>query len=821
MSEPAVSDLTATVDTYLSAWSEPDAAAPGGTRSSRSGPPTAGSIDPPLAAEGHAGISRAGGRAADAFPGHTFRRASGVDAHHDQLRFAWELVGPDGAVALTGLDVGEVAPDGRLHRIAGFFGDVPARDAVAGARWRGCRGQGDRLRRMAETVLVDAPPVRRRDRRHLAGVDPVVAARPGAAAGRAEHRARSSSTTSATPSSAATAPTSPRPRSTGSRPAACASPTSTPPRCARRRARACMTGRNHHSVGMGRISDLAGRLPRLQRPHRREPRLRAGDPRARTGTRPTPSASGTSPRGRDPHGRATRELAGRAAASSGGTASTAARPTSSSRRCTRTTSRSRPPRRTRGRLPPHRRPRRPRHRVPRRPPRRRRRAAVLPLLRDRRLPLAAPRAGRVDRTLRRPLRRRLGRRGASRTFARQLELGLLPPGTELSPRPPWVPAWDELPADEQRVAARFMECFAGYLSHADAQIGRLLRFIEDELGEGDDTLVRARLRQRRERRGRRARARSTTSGSGTGCRPGRRELQARIGELGSADRAQQLSVGLDHGREHPVQALEARGARGRRRRPVHRALAATASPARGEVRHQFAHAIDVLPTVLELVGVDAPEEHRRASRRRRSRARASRPASTTPPPRGRARHPVLRDARQPGHPPRRLEGGDVQAPGPHVRRRPTTPTLPFDEDRVGAVPRRRGLLRVPRPRRARAGAARRRWSSGGGRKRGATRCCRSTTGRSPRLLNPRPTRRRDRTRVRRSARWARRFPRPVAAERPQPLPRRAGRARRGPRARRRTACWSRRVRCSAAGRSTCSTAACTTSTTSSARNDTA
>src|SRR5207253_4944555 len=74
------------------------------------------------------------------------------------------------------------------------------------------------------------------------------------------------------------------------------------------------------------------------------------------------------------------------------------------------------------------------------------------------------------------------------TFARQQAMGLLPPGTRLSPRPPWVPRWTDLDERDQRVAARFMECFAGFLSHADAQIGRVLAFIE-ELEEWDDTLV--------------------------------------------------------------------------------------------------------------------------------------------------------------------------------------------------------------------------------------------------------------------------------------------------------------------------------------------
>jgi len=75
------------------------------------------------------------------------------------------------------------------------------------------------------------------------------------------------------------------------------------------------------------------------------------------------------------------------------------------------------------------------------------------------------------------------------TFARQRALGLFPAATALSPRPPWVPAWDSLDGRERTVAARFMECFAGFLSHADEQIGRVLAFVAEELGEDDRTLV--------------------------------------------------------------------------------------------------------------------------------------------------------------------------------------------------------------------------------------------------------------------------------------------------------------------------------------------
>jgi arylsulfatase len=74
------------------------------------------------------------------------------------------------------------------------------------------------------------------------------------------------------------------------------------------------------------------------------------------------------------------------------------------------------------------------------------------------------------------------------TFARQRDLGIVPAGTRLTERPPWIPDWDALPADQRRLFARFMEVFAGFLTHTDAQIGRVLAFL-DEIGEADNTLV--------------------------------------------------------------------------------------------------------------------------------------------------------------------------------------------------------------------------------------------------------------------------------------------------------------------------------------------
>jgi hypothetical protein len=82
-------------------------------------------VDPALEAEGHAALGDMVAGVQARFPGHRFRRISGIDVHHDQLRFAWDLAAPDGAVVVAGIDVGARAPDGRLHRITGFFGEIP------------------------------------------------------------------------------------------------------------------------------------------------------------------------------------------------------------------------------------------------------------------------------------------------------------------------------------------------------------------------------------------------------------------------------------------------------------------------------------------------------------------------------------------------------------------------------------------------------------------------------------------------------------------------------------------------------------------------
>jgi arylsulfatase len=74
------------------------------------------------------------------------------------------------------------------------------------------------------------------------------------------------------------------------------------------------------------------------------------------------------------------------------------------------------------------------------------------------------------------------------TLARQKALGVVPPNTALAPKPSAIKDWDALPADEKKLFARQMEVFAGYGEFADHEIGRLVKAIED-LGQLDNTLV--------------------------------------------------------------------------------------------------------------------------------------------------------------------------------------------------------------------------------------------------------------------------------------------------------------------------------------------
>jgi hypothetical protein len=119
-----MTDFVALIDRYLEAYSEPD---PERRRRTVAATWAADGqlIDPPLVACGHAAIEAQADALLAKFPGHRFRRTSGIDDHHGHARYAWRLEGPDGAPAIEGCDFAELDASGRLRRVVGFFGPLP------------------------------------------------------------------------------------------------------------------------------------------------------------------------------------------------------------------------------------------------------------------------------------------------------------------------------------------------------------------------------------------------------------------------------------------------------------------------------------------------------------------------------------------------------------------------------------------------------------------------------------------------------------------------------------------------------------------------
>ena len=122
------STLTTVVDTCIDMWNEEDADRRAGLIRT-AWADDARYRDPLLEADGAGGLDQMVATVHGQYPGHRFRRTTGVDAHHDVARFGWELVAPDGAVFVGGIDVATIAEDGRLRSVTGFFGEPPAPDA--------------------------------------------------------------------------------------------------------------------------------------------------------------------------------------------------------------------------------------------------------------------------------------------------------------------------------------------------------------------------------------------------------------------------------------------------------------------------------------------------------------------------------------------------------------------------------------------------------------------------------------------------------------------------------------------------------------------
>ncbi|MBI1246325.1 sulfatase-like hydrolase/transferase [bacterium] len=192
------------------------------------------------------------------------------------------------------------------------------------------------------------------------------------------------------------------------------------------------------------------------------------------------------------------------------------------------------------------------------------------------------------------------------TLKRQIELGVVPPGTKLTKRPDSLPAWDSLPANERKVFARMMEVFAGFTAHTDHEVGRLVDAIED-MGELDNTLVIYMAGDNG----------SSAEGGLTGLlnemtffnaipEPLDAKLAA-IDSLGSDKHYNHFPAAWAHAMDTPFQWTKQIASHFGGTRNGMAISWPKRIKAHGEIRDQFHHVIDIAPTILEAVGVEFPD----------------------------------------------------------------------------------------------------------------------------------------------------------------------------------------------------------------------
>ena len=194
-----------------------------------------------------------------------------------------------------------------------------------------------------------------------------------------------------------------------------------------------------------------------------------------------------------------------------------------------------------------------------------------------------------------------------RTFERQKELGVIPSDAELTARHEEIPAWDEMPAELKPVLTRQMEVYAGFLEHTDHHIGRLVDAIED-LGILGDTLVFYIIGDNG------ASAEGTINGTfnellmlnGAFGLETPEFLTAHADALGTPAAYNHYAVGWAHAMCTPYQWTKQVASHwgGTRNGTIVHWPAGIA--AHDELRHQFHHVIDVAPTILEAACLPQP-----------------------------------------------------------------------------------------------------------------------------------------------------------------------------------------------------------------------
>ena len=192
-------------------------------------------------------------------------------------------------------------------------------------------------------------------------------------------------------------------------------------------------------------------------------------------------------------------------------------------------------------------------------------------------------------------------------FARQKELGVIPADAELTPRHAEIPAWDEMPEELKPVLRRQMEVYAGFLEFTDHHVGRLFDALED-LEVFDDTLVYYIIGDNG------ASAEGTLNGTyneminfnGAAALETPEFLLEHIDDLGGPDSYNHYAVGWAHAMDTPYQWTKQVASHFGGTRNGTIVHWPEGFEARGEVRTQFSHVIDVAPTVLDAAGLPEP-----------------------------------------------------------------------------------------------------------------------------------------------------------------------------------------------------------------------
>jgi arylsulfatase len=189
-------------------------------------------------------------------------------------------------------------------------------------------------------------------------------------------------------------------------------------------------------------------------------------------------------------------------------------------------------------------------------------------------------------------------------LARQIEMGIVPKGTQLPPRNDSVRAWADVAEPERRMFTRLQAAYAAMLDHADQHIGRLMAFLESA-GQLDDTLVIVMSDNGASQEGGPF-GMINAMGPYNLRRESLDEKIARIEDIGGPDTHSNFPWGWAMAANTPLRRYKQNTHGGGIRDPLVMAWDKGIA-ARGELRHQFCHASDLVPTLLDVVGIKPPK----------------------------------------------------------------------------------------------------------------------------------------------------------------------------------------------------------------------